>query len=142
MPVEKSALIGTWRRLSTSPLLPDGSIVRSENEWLMIKVITGSRFLFAEQDPARAKLKADHSPRDFLQAATGFFGGAGTYTFDGETYTERIEIFLNPNYVGISIPYKCEFRGGLWIQSGVFPVASVGLEGPNYDLCEIWERLE
>ena len=40
-------------------------------------------------------------------------GGAGTYTTSGTTYTEHIEIFVIPSWIGTSFKARCRIEGGL-----------------------------
>ncbi len=139
---EENSIAGVWELVSTQPPLPDGTIVSGEDEWQMMKIVTKSHFMFVEQEPDRPKFKTGGGDEELLAAAKGFFGGYGTYTFDGTTYTEHIKIFLNPNYVDTTITYSCRFQDGLWIQTGLFPMKSVGLKEDDYELCEVWRRVE
>ena len=140
--MNKIKIIGVWKKVSEKPLLEDGTIIKEPDQWNMIKIITDKYFMFAEQSQERLKLNKNFTDKEFHNSLLSFFGGAGTYTFDGINYIEKIEIFLNPNYIGVSIPYKCEFKNGLMIHTGIFPVQSVGLKEPDYEVCEVWERVE
>jgi hypothetical protein len=65
-----------------------------------------------------------------------------TYIWDDTSYTETITHFLNPNYIGVSVRFKSQFRGRLWILSGTFPVKTIGLPDDDYEMIEIYERIE
>ena len=99
-------------------------------------------FLFAEQSPVRRRLPATASDSILLESLRGFFGGFGTYSFDGVNYTEHIKVFTNPNFVGRSIPFCCEFINDLWIQRGIFPASLLGNGEEDYEITEVWKRIE
>jgi len=46
--------------------------------------------------------------------------GGGTYTFDGNTYTENLDFFFPPgsNELGQSIPFTVEMKNGTWHHKG------------------------
>ena len=138
----RNPLEGTWLRVSEKRPTADGGLVHTDDDWQMMKVITKNHFVFVEQAPKRAQFRERGTDAEWLGASKTFFAGGGTYTFDGRTYTEHITHFLNPNYVGREIPFQCELSGDMWIQSGTFPVRSVGLDGDDYELVEVWRRLE
>ncbi len=131
-------VIGVWKLQSVTNKAQDSSISSTEDEWQMMKIITKTHFMFAEQDPKRPKFIHGGTDSELLETAKSFFAGAGTYTFDGTFYTEKIDIFFNPNYIGQTVTYNCEFKDNLMTQSGTFPVKSIGLPGEDIELCETW----
>lgn len=133
---------GVWKLVSTKALHTDGPYESDEHEWNMIKIITKSHFIFVEQALNRPRMQQGGTDEELLQAVKTFFGGAGTYTFDGKNYREHISIFLNPNYVNTTITYACIFSGDLWEQRGIFPMKSVGLKDDDYEMFEVWKRIE
>jgi glucose/arabinose dehydrogenase len=138
----KNPVKGVWKLISKQKPLPDGTIVHTEDEWQLLKIVTAKHFVFVEQAPKRPRFTAGGTDAEMLAAAKTFFAGGGTYAFAGSTYSEHITYFFIPNYIGTTIRFNCEFRGDLWILSGMFPVKSVGVAGNDYELVEVWQRLE
>lgn len=138
----RSPVEGVWKLVSTKPLKPDGSVDRTGEEWNMMKIVSGSHFTFVEQEPGRPRFTKGGCDEEMLAAAKTFFAGGGTYTFDGTTYTETITHFFNPNYIGVSVKLTCEFHGDLWIVKGTFPSKSVGMPDDDYEMTEVYQRVE
>ena len=135
---------GVWKLVSTEPVNPDGSIVRSNKNWEMMKIYSKSHFVFSEQAPNRPNFVNGGDERELCDAAKGFFGGAGTYKIDSDsTFTEHIKIFLNPSYINAKVTYKCKFISkNLWSQEGYLPAKSLGLADEDLHIFEVWERIE
>ncbi|MDR2148396.1 MAG: hypothetical protein LBE91_18290 [Tannerella sp.] len=111
--VNPRQIVGVWKIVY--PQMQEVNGERMEK----IKIITKKRFVWI--------LTSNHR-------VLGELGG--TYTFDGETYTEHIEYGLtsmNPHYFGSSVALKVSFKNNKMYASGQF-----GNE--VYD--EIWERVE
>src|SRR5687767_11957870 len=70
--------------------------------WRQIKVITKSHFAFVGEEADRG-VKEMKSASDSLRAFQTMFSGGGTYTLQGTTYTEKLEYFANPAYLGMSV---------------------------------------
>lgn len=88
-----------------------------------VKYITAKHFVWIYQDKANClALLAKKTQRDSLAAYYDAFGaGAGTYKLVGNTYTETIEYFSDPNYVGLSIDFTVKVEGDRLYQSGKLP---------------------
>ncbi len=83
-----------------------------------VKLLTGTRFAFVSQSPGPEGLA---TVADSLAAyRTGIFGG-GTYRVQDSTYTESIEFFADPRYVGLDIRFACRVEGDLWTIEGELP---------------------
>lgn len=48
-------------------------------------------------------------------------GGGGTYTVEGNTYTERVVYHTGSSFVGQEISFDCRVEGDRWYQSGMLP---------------------
>jgi hypothetical protein len=138
---EQSPMQGVWKLVSTKALRPDGGI-DSVEVWHMLKIVTKKFFAFVEQEPGRPRFTKGGSDAEMLTAAKTFFAGGGTYTWDDTSYTETITHFFNPNYVGLSIRFASRFFNDLWILSGTFPVKSAGMPDSDYEMIEIYRRVE
>ena len=141
---KQSKIVGVWKMVSNKPLRPDGSVEKTEFDWQMMKIITKSHFMFAEQAPDRKKFTQGGTDQELCEAAKSFYGGAGTYTYDEKkTYIEHIEIFLNPTFVDVTVKYEVEFvSDDLWTQKGVLPAKALGLGDEDIEIFEVWQRVE
>ena len=141
-PEKKNKLEGAWELVSAKVTSPDTTIEYNQARWKQIKLVTKSRFAFVGQEPNRPNYKGRGDDSELLAAARTFFAGGGKYTLEGDMYTEHIEFFLTPNYVPVSIPYKCQVEGDQWTLSGKLPTKSLGLEDFDWELYEVWRRME
>ena len=65
------------------------------------------------------------------------YAGGGTYTLDGDTYTEVIEYHFNPMLIGQTVSFTCRLQGERWYHSGIFEI-----DGERFNIEEIWRRIE
>lgn len=68
--------------------------------------------------------------------ATASAGGAGPYTVAGDKYTERLELFVDPQFVGQSLVATCRTTGDRWYHD--FETTA---DGRTYRYNEVWRRL-
>ena len=68
--------------------------------------------------------------------------GSGTYTVLGATYTEKIEFFFDPAYIGRSIPFSCRTEGDRFYQSGDLPIFQDGKKVRDLRIEEVYRRVE
>jgi hypothetical protein len=134
------ALEGTWELVEAKYSPPDPT--SKSAEWRQIKIITKTHWAFLSQKREPPKVTGLTNDSELLAAAKAFGAGGGTYTLDGDTYTERIQFFNTPNYVGIAVPFKIKWEGDEWIQTGTFPVKSLGLGGSDMELYERYRRVK
>jgi hypothetical protein len=52
------------------------------------------------------------------------------------------DLFFHPNFAGASLTFKCQFEGDTWIQSGTMPAKKYGVADYDYELYEVWKRIE
>jgi hypothetical protein len=130
-------LQGVWEMVSQRIDGKDNAISGRE-----IKLVTGTHFAWVSQDKKNALgLLAKKTERDSLMAFIGGFG-AGTYKIDGKTYTETLEFFYDPLYVGHSIRFTYKLEGNRWLVSGSFPVLEGDKKVREFLLEEVWKRVE
>jgi len=140
---EVNELEGVWKLVQGTMISPDTTTVVTENELLMMKIITKSHYFFVEMAPERPVFTEGGSDAELLAAAKTFFAGGGTYTLDEDKYTEHIKFFFTPNFVNTSIAFDYEMQGkDRWVQTGIFPTKAVGLLDYDMELREEWERVE
>lgn len=116
----------------------DGQMLSSSAK-THIKIVTATHFAWMSQEPGTAKLT---SPADSLAAyRTRAFGG-GTYRVTATTYTERMEYFYNPEYVGREVTFRCRIEGDRWYHATEWPILQAGREIKSVRLEEVWRRIE
>jgi hypothetical protein len=105
-----------------------------------IKIITKGHFAFLSEE-ARG-VKELKTAADSLQAFRTMGAGGGTYKLQGTTYTETLDYFADPAYVGRSISFTCRTEGDRFFQTGSFPVFANGKKVRDIKLEEVWRRIE
>jgi len=131
---------GTWDLVEAKYTPPDPNF--NLTEWRVIKTLTKTHWAFLSQKRAAPKLTSWTNDTELLAAAKAFAAGGGTYTLDGDTYTEHIDFFNAPNYVGTSVRWKITWEGDEWIQTGVFPMKAFGLGDQDMELYERYRRVK
>jgi len=105
-----------------------------------LKIITRTHWTFiAKMDNGIREMK---TAADSLQVFRTTGAGSGTYTLQGTTYTETIEYFPDPAYIGMSIPYTCRTEGDRFVQTGTFPELQGGKTVHTWRLEEVYRRIE
>jgi hypothetical protein len=137
---QKPKIEGVWRMISGKE---DGK-ERLTPSTADVKYITAKHWIFIYQDKAKTTAAlAKKSQGDPLKAYQDSFGaGAGTYKLVGNTYTETIEQFVWPEYIGLSLDYTIRVEGNRLYQSGKFPYFENGKKVKEVLLEEVYERLE
>lgn len=108
--------------------------------WRQIKFITADHWAFVGEANPRAKDM--RSVADSLAAFRSMAAGGGTYTLEGDTYTEKIEYFSDPAYLGIMVVFRCRTQGDRLFQTGSFPIFEGGAKVREMTLEEEWRRIE
>lgn len=124
---KKNELEGVWELVSGKYTSPDTTFEYSD--WEAIKVITKSYFATVDQKPNRPKFSEGGTDSELLAAYKTFIANGGKYTLEGDTYTEHLKFFSNPNLVNTSASFKYQVKGDQLILSGKF-------------LTEVWKRIE
>jgi len=127
---------GVWELVSVSQNGKDQPLAGYRG----MKVLTDRHFMFVGQAGKRDTLPLK-TEMDTLRAYQ-MSGGAGTYTTSGTTYTEHIEIFVIPSWIGTSFRARCRIEGGLWYHSFTDPNDTTAGPGPYQHFIEVWRRLE
>lgn len=128
-------LEGVWQLVSGSA---DGKAYPGGAS--QIKIITKRHFAFLVQEPGGPKEMKTSA--DSLAAFRHAFAGGGTYTLQGTTYTERLEYFTDPAYVGMMLPFTCRTDGDRFYQTGTIPIFEGGKKVHDRKLEEVWRRVE
>lgn len=127
---------GSWELVSVTT---DGQ-AQQMGQWRQIKLVTGTHYAWVGQatDAATQPLQ---SVADSLAAyRTRGFGG-GTYQVSDSTYTERLEYFFMPDWVGREITFSCRVVGDRWHHTTEYPTMENGRETGRTRVEEVWRRL-
>ena len=105
-----------------------------------MKVITKSHFAFVGEEERGGR--AMKTAADSLRAFRAVNSGGGTYTLKGSSYTEKLEYFTDPAYIGTSVTFSCRTEGDRFYQTGGFPIFENGRKVREAMLEEVWRRVE
>ncbi len=137
MEINKDALMGSWRLIKSIEVGHEDTTNRRDGEAkYYIKHVTESHFTWIEYDKEREQLLG---------------AGGGTYTIQGNTYTENIEFYFPPgaNELGQAIPFSAKINDdGTWRHTGYAKLFEFDPEtGDNvmFDsaiIDELWEKVD
>jgi hypothetical protein len=136
---QKATIEGVWQALSQKM---DGKETLAAGK--DVKYITAKHWVWIYQEKAKClSLFAKKTQKDSIAAYSSAFGaGAGTYKLVGNTYTETVEYFGDPNYIGLSLEFTVKVEGDRLYQSGKFPVLEGGKKVKEVQLEEVYKRIE
>lgn len=132
---EPCQLEGVWEQVTATF---DGE--PTPETWRQMKIITATHFAFvSEEERGVTDLR---TPADSLQAFRTMFSGGGTYTLKGNAYSEHLEYFRDPAYLGMSISFTCRTEGDRFWQSGMYPLLEDGEKVGEILLVEEYHRID
>ena len=103
------------------------------------KMVSGRYFMWLGQDRRRDTLPLRTAL--YTLRARRVSGGAGTFTVEGNRYTEHLEYFSDAHQIGQSVPGTCRVLGGQWFHSFPVPFDTVAGPKPIRHVVEIWRRV-
>ena len=125
---KKNPIEGTWEMVSSKWSDPDTTNLWPVTDYdRQIKKISRTHFVWISQDTSR-------------EGVYGF--GGGKYTLDGDKYTEHIEIFYDPTWIGKSLTFTMKVEGDTLIQSGTVPLKKLGLADYDAETYEVYKRID
>lgn len=136
---EKNGIVGIW--LLESQKVDGQDVLGSSRD---VKHISSHHFAWTNQDKEKSmSLFARKTPHDSLAAFRDLQAfGEGTCTFNGDIYTETIESFMDPQYIGMSFDFTVKVDGDHLYQSGKYPILRDGKKVKEVMLEEVYRRLE
>ena len=112
------ALMGTWALVSGQTITKDDTVFTDYTRGKkMIKIINASHFAFLRHDLNHGK-----------DSTADYAAGGGTYTLNGEDYTENLEYFNDRNWEGHSFHFKVRINNDTLYQTGVEKIDSLGID--------------
>ena len=72
----------------------------------------------------------------------GHYSGGGRYTLEGDKYTEHIEFFYDPKWIGKSVTYTFKVKGDTMIVSGIHPLKKWGFAEYDDERYEVYKRVD
>ena len=135
--LEKNALIGSWRLIKTIEIGHEDSTNRRDgDEKFYIKHVNNTHFVWVEYDRINNTLLGT---------------GGGTYTLEGNTYTEYIQFYYpaGANELGQAIPFRAELsKDGIWHHTGYAklmefdPETAENVMVDSAIIDELWKRID
>ncbi len=101
-------LEGVWEFVSSKVTLPDTTIIYdSKTNQTGLFIMLGGRFAFVSTSPDKTNLT---------------YAGHGSYTVEGNTFTEKTEFHSVTSLNGKSMKWEYEIEGEQFIKRGALPV--------------------
>ena len=123
---KKNAIEGTWRVVVGTMKTADTTINYSQTTLFGMKMIVGNQWAIFGQPLGGGDTMA-------------YYGG-GTYTLEGNIYTESIKYNILKSRVGRTIPFEIEVRDDTLIQKG--PPKTTQNAPSTWELYEVWVRVK
>lgn len=102
------SLVGAWEYVTSEVVLPDTVItVGTTDDRVGLYLYSESHWAFVGSSPDGGEL---------------LHAGRGTYTVDGNRYTEFIQYHTMPEMIGTSVDFEFEIDGDTLKKVGYFPV--------------------
>lgn len=119
-----SPLTGTWQLISGTVIEKNDTTVTDYMKGKkFIKVINNTHFAFLGHDLNQGK-----------DSASAFFSsGAGTYTLEGDSYTEHLEFCSDRAWEKNDFKFTITITGDTLIQKGIEKVQGTGIDRLNIE---------
>ncbi|WP_298739886.1 hypothetical protein [uncultured Chitinophaga sp.] len=122
-------LTGTWRLISGTTITKGDTTVTDYTQGMsMIKIINGSHFAFLKH--------SQDAPKD---SSNQFDGGGGSYTLEGNTYTEHLDYYGDRNWEGKTFTFTVNISNDTLTQKGIEKVEGAGID---HEIIERYVRLK
>lgn len=122
-------ITGTWRLISGTTITKTDTAVTDYTRGMsMIKIINGSHFAFLKH--------RQDAPKD---SSNQFDGGGGSYTLEGNTYTEHLDYYGDRNWEGKTFTFTVSISNDTLTQKGIEKVEGAGVD---HEIIERYVRLK
>jgi hypothetical protein len=112
-------LAGTWHLISGTTITGKDTVVTDyTKDQQMLKIINDSHFAFVRHDLNNGK----------DSATAAYSAGAGTYTLNGDQYTEHLDFFNERQWEGHSFNFTISIVNDTLIQKGIEEVETLGID--------------
>jgi hypothetical protein len=119
---QKNELIGTWKLVEGIIIEKgDTTVTDYTKEKSIIKIINDTHFSFTLHDLAKGK----------DSATAAFSAGAGSYTLEGNKYTERLEYCSAREWEGQDFHFTVSISKDTLVQTGEEKIESAGVSRLN-----------
>ena len=125
---------GVWEQVS---LTWDGKVMPPYSRPLL-KIVADGHWIWIGADAGRNKLPRQTEGEKLR--AFQMFGGAGTYSTNGNTFTQHIDYFFDPNAEGATLVASCRTEGDFWSYS-YSTVGVPGMEDGPKQVSEVFRRI-
>jgi hypothetical protein len=123
---KKNKLEGTWRLVTGTQKQGDTSSTYSQATYFGIKMFCENHVAWFGQH--------------LLGGDTSSYYGGGTYTLEGNNYTESIEYNTYKSVIGRVIPFEVELKNDTLIQKGPRKIGKY--QDSKWELYEVWVRMK
>lgn len=106
-------IIGTWKLVYGEIREQDSIQIKDLSTSEFIKIINATHFAFFNQS---------------LSNSEDFYGGAGSYTLSGTTYSEQLNFIGNKDFRGQHFTFQLELKGDTLIQTGMEEIEKANLK--------------
>ncbi|HEY4323044.1 MAG TPA: hypothetical protein VGN20_03635 [Mucilaginibacter sp.] len=111
-------LEGTWQLVSATNITKGvSSVTDYSKSQRMIKIINGTHFAFLKHDLNTKKDSSNH-----------FDAGGGSYTLNGNKYTEHLDYYADKNWEGKTFDFTVTMKNDTLFQQGLEKVESEGID--------------
>jgi hypothetical protein len=104
------------------------------------KVLTRNYFVWIGEDAKRDTITL-RTVADTLRAQRSL-GGSGKYRITGNAYSETLDYFTWPEFLGKTLHATCRVVGDRWHHTYTDPWDTTGVRTPIVRVTEIWRRIE
>ena len=123
---KKNSIEGTWRVVAGTMKTADTTISYSEANLFGMKMIVDNQWAIFGQHLGDGDTLAYYS--------------GGTYTLEGNIYTESIKYNILKSRVGRTFPFEVEVRNDTLIQKGPRKIGKY--QDTKWELYEVWARMK